>query len=196
MDRGHYFSAEPAVVSSPRSVRLDLPDLSLTLETDRGVFAADAVDAGTRYLLLAGPPPPETGVIVDLGCGYGPIAVTLARRAPQATVYAVDVNERALALTARNAVAAGAANVVIGPPPDGVLVDALWSNPPIRIGKVALHALLAEWLDRLAPSRHAHLVVQRHLGADSLARWLAERGHPVRRVGSRVGYRLLDVGAR
>jgi 16S rRNA (guanine1207-N2)-methyltransferase len=177
-------------------VRLDLPDLSLTLVTDRGTFSPERVDTGTKHLLLEGPPPAATGTLVDLGCGYGPIACTIARRSPEATVWAVDVNERAVALCSANAARAGAANVVATTPdgvPDDLVVDELWSNPPIRVGKAALHELLAMWLGRLAPDGRALLVVQKHLGADSLQRWLDGSGWAVERLGSRAGYRLLRV---
>jgi 16S rRNA (guanine1207-N2)-methyltransferase len=193
----HYFDPEPAAPSRPATVDLMLPDLTLSLTTDRGVFAGTAVDPGTKFLLLDGPRPDgDARHLLDLGCGYGPIALTLARRAPHATVWAVDVNERARQLCSANAAAAGLDNVRVVAPdavPADVALDGLWSNPPIRIGKAALHALLATWLGRLAPGRHASLVVQKHLGSDSLARWLESEGWAVQRLGSRRGYRILDV---
>ncbi len=194
----HYFGRSPLVASKRSSVTLALADVHLTLATDRGVFSRGAVDAGTHYLLQEAPSPPLTGDLLDLGCGYGPIACVLGRRAPDATVWAIDPNERARALCADNAIANGAPNVRAvdaDDVPADVRFEAIWSNPPVRIGKAALHDLLARWLGRLAPTGHAVLVVQKHLGADSLTTWLAERGHPVRRLGSRQGYRLLEVGA-
>ena len=196
---GHYFDAEPSAASRPRTVRLDLPDRTVELRTDRGVFAADGVDAATKYLLLEAPPLPEHGTFVDLGCGYGPIACTMAARSPAATVWAVDVNARALALCRANAAALGLGNVTVASPtevPADLVVDRLWSNPPIRIGKAALHELLAAWLARLAPAGQALLVVHKHLGADSLQRWLGEQGWATTRLGSRTGNRLLEVQAR
>jgi len=202
---GHYFDASPTTASAPRRVTLTLPDQRLELATDRGVFATNGVDPGTKYLLLDGPRPPTGAVtLLDLGCGYGPIAVALARRAPQSVVWAVDVNERAVALCRDNATTAGADNVrarvvtaadpTLGVP-DDVSFDAIWSNPPVRIGKEALHHLLSTWLPRLTPDGRAVLVVHKHLGADSLARWLEAEGYPTHRLGSRAGYRLLEVRA-
>jgi 16S rRNA G1207 methylase RsmC len=162
------------------------------------VFSRDGVDAGTKLLLLEAPAPSPAGDLLDLGCGYGPIAVTLARRAPAATVWAVDVNRRALALAAANATRAGATNVRVAEPdevPAEIRFATIWSNPPIRIGKDALHELLERWLARLAPDGCAVLVVQKHLGADSLVRWLESSGHPTSRLQSRMGYRLLGVRA-
>ncbi|MCH2426356.1 MAG: class I SAM-dependent methyltransferase [Acidimicrobiales bacterium] len=188
------------MASRPSEVDLLLPDVDLRLTTDRGVFSADRVDRGTRYLLLEGPDLPTGPVdLLDLGCGYGPIACTLASRRPEARVWAVDVNERARDLCRANAAAAGLANVEVAAPDDvpvDVRLAAIWSNPPIRIGKPALHDLLTRWLDLLTPDGTAHLVVQRHLGADSLARWLDDRGWATERRGSRKGFRLLDVAAR
>jgi 16S rRNA (guanine1207-N2)-methyltransferase len=195
---GHYFEPRPGGPSRERQIRLDLPDRSLELTTDRGVFSADRVDPGTRYLLLEAPPPPVAGTFLDLGCGYGPIACTLAARSPGATVWAVDVNERALRLCRRNALANELSNVAVALPdgvPSELAFDLIWSNPPVRIGKVALHDLLSGWLPRLAPGGRAVLVVQKHLGSDSLHRWLVTQGWRVERLGSRAGYRLLQVGS-
>lgn len=195
-----YWTSRPEVGSRPDQVSLLLPDLELSLGTDRGVFSAERVDRGTRFLLMEGARPPEGAAeLLDLGCGYGPIACTLAVRSPGSRVWAVDVNERALDLCRDNAAAAGLGNVVVTTPddlPDDVVFDGIWSNPPIRVGKAALHDLLSTWLDRLAPGGSAHLVVQRHLGSDSLARWLTDRGWITQRRASRKGFRLLDVAAR
>lgn len=196
-DGSHYFDAHPGTESARRSIPLVLPDLRLTLLTDRGVFAGGAVDPGTKLLLVEGPPPvPGDRVLVDVGAGYGPIACTLAQRNPDATVWAVEVNGRARGLCRDNARQAGLDNVEVVAPDDipaDLVVDRVWSNPPIRIGKQALHRLLLGHLARLAPAGSGHLVVQKHLGADSLQRWLVEQGHPTVRRVSRRGYRLLDV---
>ncbi|MBK9178354.1 MAG: methyltransferase [Acidimicrobiales bacterium] len=199
MSSGHYFDPHPRAPSRPGSVTLALPDATVQLVTDRGVFSADRVDPGTRLLLLEAPPPSPGGALLDLGCGYGAIAVTLARRSPGAAVWAVDVNERARDLTRLNADALGLANVSVAAPddvPPEVRFATIWSNPPVRVGKQALHALLRTWLARLAPGGLAALVVQKHLGADSLARWLEAEGHPTERLCSRLGYRLLAVRPR
>ncbi len=192
----HYFSPSPGAPSRPSTVRLDLPDLSLALQADRGVFSAGRIDPGTKVLLLEAPSPPAAGDLLDLGCGYGPIALTLATRSPRATVWAVDVNERALDLTRANAAAAGLANVRVSTPdavPAEVRFAAIWSNPPVRVGKAVLHDLLGMWLPRLGDDGRAVLVVQKHLGADSLHRWLQQQGWQVERRTSRMAYRVLDV---
>jgi 16S rRNA (guanine1207-N2)-methyltransferase len=196
---GHYFDEQPDAPSMPREVELWLPDMSLTLTTDRGVFGYDQIDAGSKLLLLKAPPPPHRGNLLDLGSGVGTIALPMARRAPDATVWAVDVNGRARELCATNAAANGISNVRVVAPEeisDGITFDCIWSNPPIRIGKPALHELLLTWLQRLTPDGYAVLVVQKHLGSDSLQRWLTEQGHPTTRITSSSGYRVLHTTPR
>jgi 16S rRNA (guanine1207-N2)-methyltransferase len=179
-------------------VHVVTPDLHLELATDSGMFSPSRLDPGTRLLLETAPAPPAAGNLLDLGSGYGPLALVLAARSPGARVWAVDVNTRALELCAANAERAGLPNVRCGAPDDPALPAAfalIWSNPPIRIGKAALHALLATWLARLEPAASAYLVVQRHLGSDSLQRWLENAGWPAERVAARSGYRVLRVDA-
>jgi 16S rRNA (guanine1207-N2)-methyltransferase len=192
----HYFDPAPAVESKPRKVHLHVGELAVELQADRGVFGSRGVDLGTLVLLKEAPPPPPQGDILDLGSGYGPIAIALARQAPAARIWAVDVNERALELTRANAATAGTPNVTAHSPadiPDKLQFEAIYSNPPVRIGKAALHELLLTWLSRLRPEGGAYLVVQRNLGADSLAAWLATEGYEVRRVKAKKGYRVLEV---
>jgi 16S rRNA (guanine1207-N2)-methyltransferase len=191
-----YFTEQPAAPHRPGTVHVVLPDLHLKLATDSGVFSPGRLDPGTRLLLEAAPPPPADGDLLDLGAGYGPLALVLAARSPRARIWAVDVNRRAIDLCERNAAAAGLANVRCLSPDDPSLpgtFELIWSNPPIRIGKQALHAMLSGWLSRLAPGARAYLVVQRNLGSDSLQRWLAGAGWDASRICARAGYRVLQV---
>jgi len=192
----HYYSESPAARSRPGEVVVEAAGDRFALRTDAGTFSPRRLDPGTALLLDQAPPPPRSGTFLDLGCGYGPIACALARRSPAARVVAVDVNERSRDLCAANAEALGLAGVEVAAPDDvdpALRFDLIWSNPPIRIGKAALHELLARWLDRLAPEGSATLVVGKNLGADSLQRWLEERGHATGRLASKRGYRLLQV---
>lgn len=195
----HYFSGQPSAPSRPGRVALDLADVQLELATDAGVFSHARVDRGTRVLLEQAPLPPVRGPLLDVGCGYGPIALTLATRRRRLPVYAVDVNERAVELTRRNAATAGLGNVAACRPeqvPADVTFAGIYSNPPIRSGKPALHELLRTWLPRLHEEGRAYLVVSRNLGSDSLARWLIEQGWPTSRIASSAGYRVLEVAPR
>jgi 16S rRNA G1207 methylase RsmC len=199
----HYFRTPADAGKVERhDVELVLAGRDVTLSTAAGVFSGDRLDLGTRVLLREVPDPPPAGDLLDLGCGWGPVAITQALLAPAATVWAVDVNELALALTGANAARAGTPGVRPALPdqvPPGIRFAAIWSNPPIRIGKAELHALLLRWLPRLLPGAAAHLVVQRNLGADSLHRWLGGQlpdGWSVERAGSAKGYRVLRITSR
>ena len=197
----HYFSARPSSEERPRTIRVQLAGRNLELTTAGGVFSPERIDAGTAVLLSRVPAPSTTGALLDLGCGWGPIAIAMALRSPQADVWAVDVNERALALAAANARIAGVSIKSASPQdiPEHLRFATIWSNPPIRIGKPALHALLETWLPRLTPGGSAWLVVAKQLGGDSLQAWIAERfatdGLTVRRAATDRGYRVLEVSA-
>lgn len=172
----HYFSPDPGTPERRRSVDVELAGRRVTLQTANGVFSPDGIDKGTAALLSAVPASPARGAFLDVGAGWGPLALTLALASPEAEVTGVEVNERSLALARDNAAAVGASNARFLTPeqvPDDARFDLIWSNPPIRIGKAALHDLLAQWLPRLAPGGEAWLVVQKNLGADSLLPWIA-----------------------
>lgn len=186
----HYFSESPTSDADLHEVPLRVDGRDLTLLTASGVFSGAHVDAGTRVLIDRAPRPPATGTLLDLGCGYGPLTCALAVRSPAATVVAVDVNARARQLCAHNTEAFG--NVVVTDDHPGPY-DLIWSNPPIRIGKPALHELLVTWLSRLVAGGVAHLVVQRNLGSDSLQTWLSDNGFPTTRLTSVRGFRVLEV---
>jgi 16S rRNA (guanine1207-N2)-methyltransferase len=193
----HYFSARPAGSGDHRSVEVELAGRRITVATAGGVFSPDHVDTGTEVLLREAPDPPRGGTFLDLGCGWGPLALALALRAPEATVYAVDVNERALSLTRDNAAALGLPNIVVCTPqevPETTRFELIWSNPPIRVGKPVLHKILEHWLPRLTPDGQAYLVVQKNLGADSLHRWIdTDLGMPCDRYAVSKGFRVLRV---
>ncbi len=193
----HYFSARPTSEDTPREIQVRILGEDYRVSTTSGIFSPHGLDKGTAVLLHQAPLPalePDS-TVVDLGCGWGPLTLALAAQYPDSHVTAVDVNERALALTSANARAAGLTNVSVAEESTAEVadIDLLWSNPPIRIGKQALHELLTSWLSRLAPTGVAYLVVQRNLGADSLARWLTSHGFPTVKVGSQKGFRVLEV---
>jgi 16S rRNA G1207 methylase RsmC len=192
----HYFSADPSAPFKRAPVRATVWGHDLALTSGSGVFAQGRLDIGTSVLFRE-TEPPTGGVLLDLGCGYGVIACSLATAAPAATVWAVDVNERAVLLARENAQALGLADRVTAVTPDlvpaGVGFDEIWSNPPIRIGKQALHDLLLTWLPRLRPGGRAVLVVGKNLGADSLQRWLTAQGYPTSRLASAKGFRVLEA---
>jgi len=191
----HYFAGSPGAPDRRRDVTATIWGASRTFTTSSGVFAQDGLDKATAVLLRHSEPPAGGRTLLDLGCGWGPIACALALADPDASVHAVDTNERARELTALNAERLGATVLVHAPEsvPPGLVIDEIWSNPPIRIGKQALHELLLEWLPRLAPDGVARMVVGKNLGADSLQRWLDEQGWPTLRATSDKTFRILET---
>ncbi|GAB3405698.1 methyltransferase [Schumannella luteola] len=202
MSGEHYFSPQPGSDFVPRTIPVTLAGRRVEVTTAGGVFSPDRIDSGTAVLLGAVPAPPPGGNLLDLGCGWGPVALSLALESPRATVWAVDVNQRALDLVRRNAEALGLDNVNAVTPdsvPDDIVFRAIWSNPPIRVGKNELHELLRRWMPRLDVASDAWLVVAKQLGADSLQRWLqGELGSDttVVRTATSKGYRVLRVRRR
>lgn len=198
----HYFTSSPESDERLRPFSVRLRGRQYELTTASGVFSPDRIDAGTQVLLTSTSAPPHNGHLLDLGCGWGPISLSLALASPDATVWAVDVNERALQLVRRNAETLGLTNVNAVVPddvPDSLRFATIWSNPPIRVGKNELHALLERWLPRLESGADAWLVVQRNLGSDSLHRWLeATLGDrlAVQRAATNKGYRVLRARRR
>jgi 16S rRNA (guanine1207-N2)-methyltransferase len=195
----HYFTAEPSAPAQRSEIEFSVGGRDYRLAVASGVFSAGRLDPGTAVLLKKGdlPTAATTGVFLDLGCGYGPIAAVLAAEAPQALVYAIDVNSRARELTAANAESLGLAERIRVAAPDevpaDVTFDQIWSNPPTHVGKAELHAVLDRWLPCLAPDGVAWLVINRHLGGDSLHAWLSDRDWVVERTASQKGYRVLRV---
>lgn len=175
----HYFSERPADEMRSRTIEVSLGGALREVATASGVFSPDQLDRGTAILLRAladDPPQAPAGPLLDIGCGWGPIALDAALREPDREVWAIDVNERSRALTTENARALGLGNLRVSAPEDvpaDLTFTQIRSNPPIRVGKAALHDILGTWLPRLAPGGIASLVVAKHLGADSLQRWIA-----------------------
>lgn len=197
----HYFSSEPgSAPSATKDLRITLRGQPFTVTTDRGVFSSSKVDPGTKVLLELVPDPPPTATALDVGCGWGPITLALAAAAPTARVIGVDVNPRAVDLARGNLARNHAANAEVHLVADlleaepELSVDLIWSNPPIRVGKQALHEVMRTWLPRLSPHGAAYLVANKNLGGDSLHKWIErELGFDVERIGSRQGFRVLEV---
>jgi 16S rRNA G1207 methylase RsmC len=198
----HYFSTSPGSDLVLRTISVRLAGRDLEVTTANGIFSPERIDTGTQVLLSNTPAPPPGGNLLDIGCGWGPIALTLALDSPHATVWAVDVNLRALDLVRRNAEKLGLDNIRAVTPeevPADVAFTTIWSNPPIRVGKNELHDLLRAWIPRLEAGSDAWLVVQKNLGSDSLHRWLQAElpsDYVVLRAATNKGYRVLRARHR
>jgi 16S rRNA G1207 methylase RsmC len=199
MSEDHYFSQEPGSALKPKSIVIPVAGELTAVTTASGTFSPAQLDFGTEVLIEQMDLAPETGDLLDLGCGWGPIALNLAKLRPRAKVWAVDVNTRSVELTAKNAKDLGLSNITAVVPdqvPEDLVFSGIWSNPPIRIGKKELHELLLKWLPRLAVGAEAYLVVQKNLGSDSLQKWLTEElagNYEVSRYTSIKTYRVIKV---
>jgi len=199
MSSDHYFSQEPKSEYQPKQIELDVAGEVFKVSTASGTFSPLRLDVGTSVLIDHLELAPQEGNILDLGCGWGAIALNLAKHSPKAKVWAVDVNNRSLELTAENAKIIGLENIQTATPdsvPKEISFSGIWSNPPIRIGKKELHELLLGWLPRLENGASAYLVVQKNLGSDSLQKWLTETltdGYEVSRLTSVKTYRIIKV---
>lgn len=198
----HYFSSDPSGDFTPRTMTVKLAGERVSVKTGPGIFSPSGIDKGTA-ILLAEAPEPFGDAVLDIGTGWGPITLTLAKKLPTARVIGVEVNQRSAQLAAMNAHDLGLENVEIYSPeqvPADVHFSTIWSNPPIRVGKEVLHGILKQWMPRLAPDGRAYLVVQKNLGSDSLQKWLDEElrsSHPgkfsVSRYATAKGFRILEV---
>jgi 16S rRNA (guanine1207-N2)-methyltransferase len=199
MSEDHYFSQEPGSALKPKSINIPVAGEMVQVTTASGTFSPTQLDFGTEVLIEQMELAPESGDILDLGCGWGPIALNLAKLRPKTKVWAVDVNTRSVELTAKNAKDLGLTNITAVVPeqvPENLVFSGIWSNPPIRIGKKELHELLLKWLPRLAVGAEGYLVVQKNLGSDSLQKWLTEElagNYEVSRYTSIKTYRVIKV---
>ncbi|MFW0170584.1 class I SAM-dependent methyltransferase [Rothia sp. P4278] len=193
----HYFSEEPAGDFATKPLTVELTADKVQVLTAPGIFSPGGVDKGTRILLDEAPAPEGTRLL-DIGCGWGPITLTLAMLAPEAQVYGVEVNPRAAQLTQMNAERLGLNNIRVSSPQaldESLTFDTIWSNPPIRVGKEVLHEIMQTWLPRLSPGGNAYLVVQKNLGSDSLQKWLVQTFPDLEtsRYASSKGFRIIRV---
>jgi 16S rRNA (guanine1207-N2)-methyltransferase len=198
MPQEHYFSADPGSKGVKREIEFEAAGQRFKVNTLSGTFSTGGLDKGTKILLDQFQEFPKEGNVLDLGCGWGPISLTIAKSRPDTTVWALDVNPRSLEMVAENAERYGLDNlkpVVTEQIPEDVRFSAIWSNPPIRVGKTVLHGLLKTWLPRLAPGGQAMLVVQKQLGADSLLAWIQQEFPDLnaRRYSTDKGFRILEV---
>lgn len=197
-----YFSATPSSSDERKTLHVTLRDRDIDVQVSNGVFSASKLDLGTSVLLKHAPKPPENGRFLDIGCGWGPISLSLGLESPNAEIFAIDVNERALELTKLNAKNINLKNIHTELVENAIKnkdlenIDLIWSNPPIRVGKEVLHNILMTWLPRLNENGKAYLVVQKNLGSDSLIPWLAENlgeNYIVEKYASSKGYRIIEV---
>jgi 16S rRNA G1207 methylase RsmC len=199
MSEDHYFSQEPSSPLKTKSIEIPVAGVLEQVTTASGTFSPQQLDFGTEVLIEQMDLAPDSGNILDLGCGWGPIALNLGKLKPKSKIWAVDVNTRSLELTEANAKKLALDNITAALPeqvPEQIRFSGIWSNPPIRIGKKPLHELLLKWLPKLENGGEAYLVVQKNLGSDSLQAWLTQElgsDYEVSRYTSIKTYRVIKV---
>ena len=198
MPQQHYFSEQPQTDAKTHSVEFELEGTVFNLTAASGTFSSTRLDSGTRVLLKESALFPDSGTVLDIGCGWGPISLAVATLRPETEVFGLDVNSRSLELAQANAAALKLKNfkaVRAEQIPNELLFDGIWSNPPIRVGKAVLHQLMQTWIPRLKPGASAMLVVQKQLGAESFQKWLSETftEFDVAKQSIDKGYRVIRV---
>lgn len=198
MPQEHYFSEQPDSVAKAHEIQFDAAGHHFSAKSESGTFSVQKLDRGTEILLRLSDHFPTSGDVLDIGCGWGPISLSIAKSRPETRLWALDVNQRSLRLTGENAKRNGLNNitpVIASEIPSDLYFSGIWSNPPIRVGKAVLHDLMKTWLRRLMPGASAYLVVQKQLGAASFEKWLATEFDQmnVDRPYQDKGYRVIRV---
>lgn len=198
MTQQHYFSEQPESEIRSKEISFEVAGHTFSATTESGTFSVQKLDKGTEVLLRLHSEFSESGHVLDIGCGWGPISLAIGKLRPKTQVWALDVNQRSLKLTQQNSAKAGLTNIKVvltEEIPAGLTFSGIWSNPPIRVGKSVLHDLMRTWLPRLELGASAFLVVQKQLGAESFEKWLASefKMMTVTRPYQDKGYRVIRV---
>ena len=189
----HYYSKKPSVKSDPKEWKTDIRDKNFRFKTDAGVFSKGELDFGSRLLAESFQLPQVEGDLLDVGCGYGPIGLSIAASFPDRNVHMVDVNERALALAKGNAELNEIANVNIYPSDalsavSGDRFAAVITNPPIRAGKETVFTIYQGAYSKLIPGGELWVVIQKKQGAPSTSSKMEELFGNVETVAKSKGY--------
>lgn len=193
----HYFVNDPNLKSDIRKIKIDIFDTSFTFEVDRGVFSQNRLDIGTKILLESFVMPTHAKTIIDMGSGYGPIAVTLASQHDDKAFFAYDINKRAVKLTSLNGKLNGVTNVNAFESNlfENVKVnaDVILTNPPIRTGKENIFELYEKAYQNLNQSGELWLVIRNQQGAESTKKKIEEIFGNCYTIYKKKGYRVFKA---
>lgn len=192
----HYYTRTPQSASRPAECTFSYRGIDLVFTTDAGVFSRGEVDTGTRLLLEALPEEMQ-GDILDLGCGWGIIGISIARKWPGSRVVMADVNTRALDLSRENAKRNRAEVVCVESDGMGALMDrsfdAVVTNPPIRAGKQVIYKMFADAATRLKDGGALYLVIRKQQGAESCIKYLETIYSSVEKLDKSGGFWVLKA---
>ncbi|AKU26843.1 class I SAM-dependent methyltransferase [Anoxybacillus geothermalis] len=194
----HYYSAAPTSERNPQTWTFTLRGHEFRFTTDSGVFSKRGVDFGTQLLIETFEEPEVAGDLLDVGCGYGPIGLALAKSFPNRLVQMIDVNERALELARENKRANHIDNVRIYQSDLFSEVGeqrfaAVVTNPPIRAGKRVVHAIFEQSRDHLLDGGELWVVIQKKQGAPSALEKLKELFPFVEVASKKKGYYIIKA---
>lgn len=194
----HYYTNNPNAESKPRRWNFPLRGFTFTFETDAGVFSKSEVDFGSRVLIDLFEMPDVAGDILDVGCGYGPIGLSIAKSFPTREIHMMDVNDRALGLAKKNADINGVQNVQIYESDALSIVNthniaAVLTNPPIRAGKQTIFKFYDRAFELLVERGELWIVIQKKQGAPSTIDHLAKNFSEVNIVDKVRGYWIIKA---
>ncbi|MER2127479.1 class I SAM-dependent methyltransferase [Solibacillus sp. FSL H8-0523] len=193
----HYYSNKPQTESKPRQWKFPLLGHTFTFETDAGVFSKSEVDFGSRVLIDTFEIPKVEGVVLDVGCGYGPIGLSIAKVNPEREVLMMDINTRAIGLSQKNAQLNGVQNVRVfesdglSAVEAGTQAAAILTNPPIRAGKETIFRFYDQAYELLVENGELWVVIQKKQGAPSTVSHLEEMFSEVDVVEKKKGYWII-----
>ena len=192
----HYYSNNPSVTSKPKSWSFTLRNHKFMFTSDSGVFSKSEVDFGSRLLIEAFERPNVDGPVLDVGCGYGPIGLSIAKDFTDLSIEMIDVNERAVNLAKENARINEVHNVSIHTSDLFSNVEtgefaAILTNPPIRAGKKVVHEIFEESYKRLVPGGDLWIVIQKKQGAPSAIDKLESLFNEVNVILKKKGYYII-----
>lgn len=194
----HYYSRTQKVESDPKYWDFTLKNHSFRFKTDNGVFSKKEVDFGSRLLIESFTNPEVEGPILDVGCGYGPIGLSIAKSHPERFVHMIDVNERAIELARDNAALNRIENVSIYESDRLLNVKenifaAILTNPPIRAGKKTVHDIFEQSFEHLVMQGELWVVIQKKQGAPSAFEKLKNIFSHVETIDKSKGYFIIKA---
>ena len=172
----HYYSTDPSVKSEERMITYELGENKFLFISDNGVFSKNHVDFATDFMIRTIYEEVK-GSVLDVGCGYGPIGICIAKKSNVTKVTMLDVNHRALDLTKRNAEKNKVADKVNILESNGFenineKFNVIITNPPIRAGKEVIYKMYSDAKDSLVDGGILYLVINKKHGAPSTIKFL------------------------
>ena len=191
----HYYDQDPQSASKERTIQFEIYGKKISLVADNGVFSKNKVDEGSLYFLKTILPLNLGKKILDIGCGYGTIGLTIALFKDEASVDLADINTRALALcemNARNLDIKDRVKIINSDVYSNIKdqYESIVVNPPIRAGKIVTYAMYEGAKQRLIDGGCLYVVIRKAQGAESASQYIEELFGNVEMLGRHKGYHV------